>query len=956
MRRLLISLLAVGITMPLHAQESSPLSRSAQKWVRSTLAGMSIEDKAAQLVMVRAFGQYQSPRSENHLRLLSEIRDLNVGGVVVFESDLESIPPLLNALQDAAQIPLLVAADFERGLGFRVRRGPVSFPHAMAVGATGSPDMARLVGEVTAREGRALGIHWTFAPVADVNNNPLNPIINVRSFGEDPLLVARMVSAYVEGARAGGMLSTVKHFPGHGDTAIDSHVALPVIEVDRQRLDEIELVPFRAAVEAGVDSVMVGHVAVPSIDPTGTAATLSWALSGELLRNDLGFTGLIVTDALEMRGLKPAWAGGSAVRSVLAGTDVVLLPSDTRVAIQSITRAVDEGQLTEARLDESVRRILEAKARLGLHKERRVDVAEVGRHVARPEDVRGADELARASITVVRNDGDVLPLAAESPLRLLQLVISGTHGFSGHGLDPDELERRRVHVVTRRIGPEVSAETVASIVGEARDYTHIVVSAFIRTASGESGADDAGGLSKSQAELIERLLKLPPMSPVGPTPIVGPPMILISFGSPYLLVHLPEVPVYACAYSWAGASRRAAVAALFGETPVGGRLPVTLPGMYDVGHGIDIPRREMTLRDERAENADRFAGVDRLLDDFQAEGAFPGGVLAVGHRRALVHLKPFGRLTYDEDAPEVTEDTIYDIASVTKVVATTTMAMILANEGRLELDSPVQDFLPGFTGEGKEEVTVRQLLTHSSGLDWWAPLYEELEGQKAYVERIQTMDLVYEPGSQSKYSDLGLILLGEILERVAGESIDTYVRRRVFEPLGMTETRYRPGPDLIERIAPTEKDSWRGRMIRGEVHDENAHALGGVAPHAGLFSTAGDLARFAQMMVNGGVFEHQRIVSRWLVETFTRKAGIPDSTRALGWDTKSPENSSAGTLFSANSYGHLGFTGTSLWIDPERQLFVILLTNRVHPTRENNLIRKVRPAVADAVVRALEGS
>ena len=939
--------------------EPAPLPRSAHRWVSAMQAQMSLEDKAAQMVMVRAYGQYRSPRSAEYRGLLADVRDLRVGGLVVFDSDLESIPRLLNGLQDAAAVPLLVAADLERGLGFRVRRGPVSFPHAMAIGATGSEAMARFVGEVTAREGRALGIHWTFAPVVDVNNNPLNPIVNVRSFGEDPQLVARLARAYIEGARAGGMLTSAKHFPGHGDTAIDSHVALPTIEVDRARLEAVELMPFRAAVDAGVDSVMVGHIAVPVVDPTGAPATLSPALSGELLRGDLGFDGLIVTDALEMDGLRPAWAGGAAVRAVVAGADVVLLPADTRVAIQSLVRAVAEGQLTEERLDVSVRRILETKARLELHRKRRVEIDEIGRHVARPQDVRGAAKLAQASITVVRNEGGVLPLAAESPLRLLQLVITGSHGAFAHGLDRDALATRRIEVETRRLGPEVSAETADEIVAMAPDFSHIVVSAFIRAASGESGAP-GGVLSPSQERLFERLQKLPPESPIGPAPPAGPPVILISFGSPYLLVHLPRVPVYICAYSWASASRQAAVAALLGEVDVGGRLPVTLPELYDVGHGLEIPRREMTLRDVRDDKesglpSGSFAGVDRVLDRFVAEGAFPGGVLAVGHRGDLVHLRPFGRLSYDEGSPAVIEGTIYDLASLTKVVATTTMAMILVDEERLDLDSPVQDFLPRFTGEGKEQVTLRHLLTHSSGVDWWAPLYEEVKGKQAYVERIQAMDLVYEPGSRAKYSDLGLILLGEILERVAGEPLDTFVRRRVFELLAMTDTRFRPGDELRGRIAPTENDPWRGRILRGEVHDENAYALGGVAPHAGLFSTAGDLARFVQMMINGGVFEHHRLISRDTVQHFIREAGVPESTRALGWDTKSPEKSSAGTLFSADSYGHTGFTGTSIWIDPTRQLFVILLTNRVHPTRENKLIRQVRPAVADAVVRALVG-
>jgi CubicO group peptidase (beta-lactamase class C family) len=368
----------------------------------------------------------------------------------------------------------------------------------------------------------------------------------------------------------------------------------------------------------------------------------------------------------------------------------------------------------------------------------------------------------------------------------------------------------------------------------------------------------------------------------------------------------------------------------------------------------------MTLRSDRPENAAFRPGgmsdVDRVLGEGVAKGTFPGGVVAVGKDGALVHLRPFGRLTYAKDAPEVQADTIYDLASLTKVVVTTTVAMILVDEQKLDLSKRVIEFLPGFVGGAKDRVTVRQLLTHSAGLAWWAPLYKELEGKEAYLRRIQAMDLEYEPGTKSVYSDLGLILHGEILERVAGEGLESYARRRILVPLGMKDTLYRPPPGLRPRIAPTEEDPWRGRLLRGEVHDENAYALGGVAPHAGLFGTAGDLARFAQMLLNGGVLEHHRVVSRAALELFTRRAGVPGSSRALGWDTPS-ENSSAGTLFSARSFGHTGFTGTSLWVDPERRLFLVLLTNRVHPSRERDprgaAIREVRAAAADAVVHAL---
>ena len=912
------------------ARESG-LSATQEEWVSSTLAGMSLQEKAAQMMMIAETGYPRNSRSETTLELVEAIRDQGVGGLVLMRSEEDSIPRLLNELQREARIPLLVAMDMERGLAFRVKRGSVDLPYAMAVGATRSEDAARFLGEVTARESRALGIHWAFAPVLDVNNNPENPIINIRSFGEDPDLVARLGAAFIRGAQSGGLLTTAKHFPGHGDTALDSHLDLPVIGADREHLERVEWPPFREAIAAGVDTIMVGHVAVPAVDPSGRPATLSPSLNQEILRDEMGFRGLIVTDAMDMEGVGAAWIGKATVDAIQAGADVILMPPDLRVAVQSLVRAIEEGVLSEQRLDRSVRRILETKARLGLNVNRLVDPEAGALDVGRPEDWLRAREITEASITVVSNDRDLLPLAAEEPLRILHIVMP-----DDLGIPAAELRARRIDVETISLEHEVTQEKADEILDGVEDFTHILVSAsFYRDA-----------ISPSLVRLLERLAE------------TGVPMIVASFGSPYLLSEIPEVPAYLCTFGTTKTSRRAAVVALFGEIDVRGRLPVTLSEDHPYGQGIEIPRRAMTLRTARPEDAGFRPGgmeeVDRVLDRLVEEGAFPGGVVAVGYQGALVHLHPFGRLSYDQDAPAVEAMIIYDLASVTKVVATTTMAMILFDEGRLDLDEKVQDFLPGFRGPGKEKVTVRHLLTHSAGIEEWAPLYEEVEGWDAYVERIEAMELVYEPGSEYRYSDLGMILLGEILTRVAGRPLDEFVRERVFEPLQMNDTLFLPGEDLLPRIAPTELVPERGGVVRGEVHDENAHAMGGVAPHAGLFSTAGDLSRFAQMIVNGGVLEHHRIFARETVELFTRKdGGVEGSDRALGWDTKSPEHSSAGSLMSPDTFGHLGFTGTSIWIDPERELFVILLTNRVYPTRENNLIREARPAVADAVVKAL---
>jgi CubicO group peptidase (beta-lactamase class C family) len=379
--------------------------------------------------------------------------------------------------------------------------------------------------------------------------------------------------------------------------------------------------------------------------------------------------------------------------------------------------------------------------------------------------------------------------------------------------------------------------------------------------------------------------------------------------------------------------------------------------------GLTSPRDEAPPPGFRPGGLD---AVDAIVEQAVAARAFPGGVLAVGLHGSLVHRRAFGRLSYDEGSAPVAPDTMYDLASLTKVTVTTTIAMTLVDEGRLDLDARVATFFPAFRGGAKDRVTVRQLLSHSGGLLWWAPLYKEISGKAAYVERIVAMDLAYEPGTKSVYSDLGIILLGDILERVGGAPLEELARRRVLGPLGMKDTMYRPPASLLPRIAPTEQDPWRGRMVRGEVHDENAFALGGVAPHAGLFGTAPDLSRLARMLLDGGAFEGRRIVSRATVELFTARAGVPGSSRALGWDTATDESgrrssvpgeagySSAGARFSARSFGHTGFTGTSIWMDPERDLYVILLTNRVHPTRENDAIRAVRARVADAAVVALD--
>src|SRR6266581_8785033 len=447
-----------------HPPPQPPTPPPSYPWAKATLARLSLSEKVGQLIGVRGSGLPRHPSSAPAVRLRELVQKVKVGTVVVFESEAGTLPRLLNELQRSARVPLLVSADMERGMSFRIRRGVVPLPYAMAIGATRSEEAARFTGEVTAREGRALGIHWALAPVADVNNNPANPVINIRSFGEDPELVSRLVAAFVRGAREGGLLTTAKHFPGHGDTAVDSHLQLATVAADRARLESVELRPFRRAVDAGVDSVMLGHIAVPAVDPTGTPATLSAPMATDLLRQQLHFQGLVVTDAMEMAGVGAAWTGEAAIRAVQAGADMILLPPQADVAIRALARAVREGQLPASRVDASVLRILQAKERLGLDRARSVDPAAADQNVGRPEDVEKALEIARQAVTVVKNDGGVLPLRAEQPLRILHLVLSSDPRSDPsviQGFPEEELARRDIPTQTIWLGPDVSEEIAA---------------------------------------------------------------------------------------------------------------------------------------------------------------------------------------------------------------------------------------------------------------------------------------------------------------------------------------------------------------------------------------------------------------------------------------------------------------------------------------------------------------
>jgi beta-N-acetylhexosaminidase len=899
---------------------------------------MPLRDKVAQLVQVRAMAKFMNAASPEFNQLADEVRRNHVGGIVLFAGNVYESAVLLNRLQALSTVPLLVSADFERGVSFRIA-DTTSFPWTMAVGAAGSEEYAYQQGAVTAREARALGVHWIFAPVMDVNNNPDNPVINIRSFGEDPELVARLGAAFIRGCRANGALTTAKHFPGHGDTATDTHIGLAVVPSDRARLDAVELVPFRRAIEAGVDSVMTAHVAVPQITgDAGTPATLSSSVLTGLLRESLGFKGIVATDALEMGGITTRyWTGKAAVAALRAGADVLLLPPDATVAINEVERAVRRGELSEDQINRSVRKVLAAKSRVGLPLQRTVPIDRIAETVAAPDSVKLAQDIADHSITVLRDRTRLLPLSPLNPGKLMSIALSSDPDQAPAAVFQSELKRRFPSVRTASVDPRTTAETMGSLLKAAQTSDTLILATVVRVVSGRGSVS----LPENLRLFIEGLTR------------TGKPLIWISFGSPYVLRLFPDAGTYVCAFSYADVSYTAAAKAVAGEIAASGRMPVSIPGYARVGDGISIPRLDLTLKPAAPVPTDQepLMHVRDVLQSYAEAKAYPGAALVAGYRGSVLLETAAGSFDYQPRSAPATTDTIYDLASLSKAVGTTSAAIMLVDSGRLILTAPVQDYLPEFQGPGKEKVRVQDLLAHRAGLPAFEPLYLQNKGYEDVIKAAAAIPLKAEPGTGTLYSDLGMMLMGEIVARAAGQPMDRFLAEKLFLPLGMSSTTYNPPRTLLPRIPPTEKDPWRKRVVRGKVHDENAYAMGGVSGHAGLFGSAHDLALFAQLMLQRGWYDHRWYFNPDTVVRFTTVRDAAD--RGFGWGKPSPEKWT-GQVFSPAAFGHTGFTGTVIWIDPEKQLFVVLLSNRVHPTRDNHMFfDKAVEEIMRAVVAAL---
>jgi beta-glucosidase-like glycosyl hydrolase/CubicO group peptidase (beta-lactamase class C family) len=912
-----------------------PIQAAEPSWAEQTLQTLTLREKIAQMMIYTMNMKFRNENSEEWQEIQRLITTDGIGGIHLWFGDAGTSLTMMNQMQEMSKVPILFDADIEVGLNQRYPGGTPLLP-LMALTATGDPRYAYEAGKIIALEGRAVGIHWNFSPVVDVNNNPDNPIINVRSFGEDPEVVSEFALQYIRGLQEHGMLATAKHFPGHGDTHTDSHSHLAEIPSDSARLWSVELKPFMQTIAAGVDAIMVAHVHAPDYQPhAGTPATLSPFWVNGILKKRLGFTGAVVTDAMAMGGVTENFTDAYAlIQAIKAGCDIVIQNRHFTESVDAVEEAVRRGVLSPARIDSAALQMLRLKEKVGLHRNRLVEYDTVRRTLGAPEFLALAEEMAGRALTLVRDEGRQIPLRTDPTDTIYVIDLYDT---------PYNHQPTRVSLGLLELGAPVKLFPVDA--ADRRDYlisvlkaipagSRVLINAFV----GPRARKDRIFLTALQTEFVRQINRKTSR------------VILVSFGNPYLIQDFPATATYLCAYRGHDLMQEAVLKALLGQTRISGVLPVTIPGIARAGEGLVVdenpvlftpPEVPLGLTLKRAlpyEVGADVTAVKQLLRQAVADSAWPGGVLlAAKDGQVFIH-EAHGYHTYDRREPTRRGD-IFDLASLTKVVATTSAIMKLYDQERLQLDDPVVKYLPQFRGptprdtETKAKITVRHLLTHTSGLPPFRQYFLMGGDAQARLDSVFRTGLECAPGDTTVYSDIGLIILGKLVEAVAGKPLDVFVSEEIFQPLGMNDTYFNPPLSRLKRIVPTEFSKAEGGYIRGHVHDENAYSLGGVAGHAGLFSTARDLALFAQMMLNGGIYRDVRIFQPETVELFTRRANIvPGSSRCLGWD--SPSNrSSGGVYLSSHSFGHTGFTGTSLWIDPENQIFVILLTNAVHPLR-----------------------
>lgn len=911
--------------------------------VDSLLNSMSLHDKVAQLFIVPAYGSFINENEARYLRLKRLVAEQNVGGIIFMQGDIYGQGVMTNELQQLSKIPLWITQDMEFGAAMRVR-GTTRFTPAMGIAATQDPENAYLKGKITAREAKALGVHQIFAPVLDVNNNPDNPVINVRSFGGEPEIVAQYGNYFIRGIESEGILATAKHFPGHGDTDTDSHLALPTISHDYERIQNLELVPFKVNIESGLQSIMSAHIAYPNISQNiGRPSTLDESVLNRILIDSLGFNGLVVTDGLEMQGITNHYAPGEAVvLALLAGADLMLISPDELTAIADVKRAVEMGRISEDRIDQSVKKLLQLKKDRGVFENHSLDLTQLNNQINTLNYQAIANSIARQSLTVLRNENNILPITdTKFPSVLVVSVADDSNGSTGSNL-AREMRKYHTRVVYHNIDQRTTDDEKEDIIKAAERADLVVIGSFIMVRSHQPIQ-----LPDDIKEIVTELTQ------------INKPSVLLAFGNPYIVRDIQNVDAHVLAWSSDSNQVRQSVPGLFAAENVAGKLTSEIPNMYALGTGLNFDHTALRFDIPEAVGlrTDSLIKIDMIMQEAIDDSVFPGGVVGVMKDGALVWSEGYGYHDYTKTTAVSGED-VYDLASLTKVMGTTTAVMKLIDDGRLSLDDKVSEFIPEFNTDDKRNITIEQMLIHTSGLPAFKVYVDKLKTRGEILEAIKNEPLEYTPGEQYIYSDLGFILLAEIVEEISGQRVDIFLRSNFFIPMGMYSSHYNPksvGRWMTRRIPPTEIDDVYNRgTVQADVHDERAYFMEGVAGHAGLFSNVRDIAIFSQMLLNGGTYADREYLSEEIIREFTQRQS-PINQRAYGFDMKSQGFSTAGSMTGENSFGHTGFTGTSLWVDPDENIAIILLTNRTYPNRDlGSGISRIRADIADAIMKSLQ--
>ncbi len=918
---------------------SQPAAIDSSPWVRATLKKLTLRQKISQMMVYSMSLSYLPAESARWQEIEDLLNTDGIGFIHVWGGETASALTLLNEMQSRSKVPIMIEADLEYGLQKRFGAG-TQIPWPMALAATGDPKLAFEAGRITAEEGRALGVHLALAPVVDVNNNPSNPIINTRAFSEDPDEVSKYAISFMRGLHSQGMLATAKHYPGHGDTQTDSHISLAQIPSDSTRLWDVELKPFQAIIDAGVDLVMVGHLDAGEFQrEPGIPSSLSPYWLQEILRKRQGFKGAIITDAMAMGGITRNFPDRYAlIQTIKAGSDIIIQNRNYKGSVDWVEEAVKDGLISESRIDESVVRILTLKQKLGLDKKKTLSLSDMQARLGTQYNKAVSQEIMSKAITLVRDNYDLVPMSMTDSQHVYIIDIRDWANDHDRSTVQTELQRSLINSSSWILDNSDLASTYDNVLSSIPDSAKVILNIFSRVKMNK----DRVLLPALQSDFVDSLSRKTPH------------MLVTSLGTPYLIRAFPDIPTYLVTYSSQTVMQRALAQALLGKSNITGKLPITIPDIASRGDGLTRSGRPMATvktmvkpslqptilqhvapEDIGADPGKIMPHVNQAL----AENAWPGGVLLAAKDGKIFIHEYFGDHTYDSDRQTYRGD-IFDLASVTKVIATTSAAMKLYEEGKLHLDTTVVTYLPEFAGSDslndslKQTITIKNLLTHTAGMKPFKRFYlMEPPSMETLIDSVFEAELDTLPGTKYKYSDIGLITLGKVIEKLAGADLKVFTDSVIFEPLAMHATGYLPDQQL-DRIVPTEISDLDSMLVHGFVHDENSHSLGGITGHAGLFATAIDLARFSQMMLNKGTLGDTVIFKPQTIELFTRRANMldDDNSRCLGWDSPS-ENSSGGVYLSSNSFGHTGFTGTSIWIDPDNQMFVILLTNAVHPDR-----------------------